>query len=93
MRVMVWFYNHMDTLERLMRQLITEKRKDKGQDGDEDDEVSSCAFYNLKTLGIKDVVKNRQEDGILCFPLTLGQFFLYIHTNNNNHLRTTTLFI
>ena len=50
MQVMVWFYNHVETLGRLMRKVISEKRREEGQDGDEDDKVSSCELYNVRTV-------------------------------------------
>ena len=52
MEVMVWFYNHSDTLGRLMRKVISEKRREEGQGSDKDDKVSSCELYNLKTLDV-----------------------------------------
>jgi len=48
MQVMVWFYNHVDTLGRLMNKVLTEQRREEGRDDDEDDDddddVSSNAF-------------------------------------------------
>ena len=38
MQVMVWFYNHVDTLGRLMRKVIIEQRREEGHDVDEDDD-------------------------------------------------------
>ena len=45
MQVMVWFYNHVDTLGRLMNKVLTEQRREEGlnddEDDDDDDEVSN----------------------------------------------------
>ena len=38
MQVMVWFYNHVDTLGRLMRKVVAEQRREEGEEVDEDDE-------------------------------------------------------
>ena len=38
MQVMVWFYNHVDTLGRLMSKVLTEQRREEGLDEDEDDD-------------------------------------------------------
>ena len=48
MQVMVWFYNHVDTLGRLMNKVLTEQRREEGCD-DDDDDVSSCAFQFFNT--------------------------------------------
>ena len=37
MQVMVWFYNHKDTLGRLMGNAINEQRREEDHDPDEDD--------------------------------------------------------
>ncbi|XP_020630790.1 E3 ubiquitin-protein ligase rnf213-alpha-like [Orbicella faveolata] len=37
MQVMVWFYNHVDTLSRLMNKVLTEQRREEDRDDDEDD--------------------------------------------------------
>ena len=42
LQVMVWFYNHVDTLGRMMNKVLTEQRREEGLDddeGDEDDDV------------------------------------------------------
>ena len=39
MQVMVWFYSHVDTLGRLMKKVITEQRREEGDEVDEDDDV------------------------------------------------------
>ena len=46
MQVMVWFYNHVDILGRLMKRVITKQRREEGLDVDEedDDDVSSYAL-------------------------------------------------
>ena len=49
MQVMVWFYNHVDILGRLMRNVIIEQRREEGDDANEDDndvheEVSLSSF-------------------------------------------------
>jgi len=46
MQVMVWFYNHVDTLSRLMNKVLTEQRREEDRDDDEDDydDVSYDAF-------------------------------------------------
>ena len=49
MQVLVWFYNHVDTLSRLMNKVLTEQRREEGRDDDEDDDdddddVSNGAF-------------------------------------------------
>ena len=43
MQVMVWFFNHVDTLGRLMNKVLTEQRREEGldDDDDDDDEVSN----------------------------------------------------
>ena len=38
MQVMVWFYNHVDILGRLMRNVINEQRREEGDDSDEEDD-------------------------------------------------------
>ncbi|KAJ7339384.1 hypothetical protein OS493_005779 [Desmophyllum pertusum] len=38
MQVMVWFYNHVDTLGRLMKRVITEQQREEGLDVDEEDD-------------------------------------------------------
>ncbi|XP_068731195.1 E3 ubiquitin-protein ligase rnf213-alpha-like [Montipora capricornis] len=38
MQVMVWFYNHVDILGRLMRNVIIEQRREEGDDADEEDD-------------------------------------------------------
>ena len=53
MQVMVWFYNHVDTLGRLMNKVLTEQRREEGLDDDEDDDdddVSNDAFQIFNTL-------------------------------------------
>ena len=37
MQVMVWFYQHVDTLGRLMKKVISEQRRQEGEDVGEDD--------------------------------------------------------
>ena len=51
MQVMVWFYNHVDTLGRLMNKVLTEQRREEGRDDDEDDDddVSNYAFQSFRT--------------------------------------------
>lgn len=51
MQVMVWFYNHVDTLGRLMNKVLTEQRREEGRDDDEDDDddVSNYAFQFFNT--------------------------------------------
>ena len=45
MQVMVWFYNHVGTLGRLMKKVITEQRREEEDvDEDDDDDVSDYAF-------------------------------------------------
>ena len=44
MQVMVWFYNHVNTLGRLMNEVLTEQRREEGRDDDDDDDVSNNAF-------------------------------------------------
>ena len=44
MQVMVWFYNHLATLRRLMKRAITKQRREEGRhkgDKQDDDDVSS----------------------------------------------------
>ena len=53
MQVMVWFYNHVDTLGRLMKEVLTEERREEGLDDDEvddddEDDVSNNAFQHCK---------------------------------------------
>ena len=53
MQVMVWFYNHVDTLGRLMKKVLTEQRREEGLDDDEvddDDDVSNNAFQIFNTV-------------------------------------------
>ena len=55
MQVMVWFYNHVDTLGRLMKEALTEQRREEGLDDDEDDDdddddVSNIAFQIFNTV-------------------------------------------
>ena len=38
MQVMVWFYNHADTLGRLMKIVITKQRREEGKEVDDDEE-------------------------------------------------------
>ena len=38
MQVMVWFYNHLDTLGGLMNKVLTEQRREEGLDDDEEDD-------------------------------------------------------
>lgn len=39
MQVMVWFYKHVDTLGRLMEEVITKQRREEGEDVDDDDDA------------------------------------------------------
>ena len=53
MQVMVWFYNHVNTLGRLMKEVLTEQRREEGFDDDEDDDdddVSNNAFQIFNTV-------------------------------------------
>ena len=50
MQVMVWFYNHVDRLGRLMKKVLTEQRREEGLDDDEeddDDDVSNLRLSNF----------------------------------------------
>ena len=46
MQVMVWFYKHADTLDRLMEKVTAEQRREEGLDVDEydDEEVMMKPF-------------------------------------------------
>ena len=72
MQVMVWFYNHLDTLGRLMKEVLTEQRREEGldddevDDDDEDDDVSNNAFQHCKT-STTYIVKYPSTN---CGPLT-----------------------
>lgn len=51
MQVMVWFFNHVDTLGRLMRRIIIEQRREEGEemeddDGENEDEVIIVSHFN-----------------------------------------------
>jgi len=53
MQVMVWFYNHVDKLGKLMNKVLIEQRREEGRDDDEDDDddvVSNNAFQFFNTL-------------------------------------------
>ena len=46
MQVMVWFYQHVDDLGRLMRRVLKEKRREEGEeDESEDDEEEDEVGY------------------------------------------------
>ena len=50
MQVMVWFYNHVDTLGRLMKKVIAEQRREEGNDVDEDDDDDVSDYAILCSL-------------------------------------------
>ena len=45
--MMVWFYNHVDTLGRLMRKVIADQRREEGLDVDEDDDEEVITSFNI----------------------------------------------
>ena len=51
MQVMVWFYKHKDTLGRLMKLVITEQRREEGEelDEDEEEEVIMASLFGSST--------------------------------------------
>ena len=62
MQVMVWSYNHVDILGRLVRNVIIEQRREDGDDADEDDddideEVSLSSFPFEAKIAIGTVQK------------------------------------
>ena len=46
---MVWFFNHVDTLGRLMKRVTTEQRREEGDevDEDDDDDIEKVIMYYL----------------------------------------------
>ncbi len=49
MQVMVWFFKHVDALGRLMKNVITEQRREEGHDGDEDDD-DDVSIYRKRSI-------------------------------------------
>ena len=50
MQVMVWFYKHVDTLGRLMKIVITEQRREEGEEVDNDGEeevIMASLFFSI----------------------------------------------
>ena len=50
MQVMVWFYKHVDTLSRLMRNVAAEQRRKEGLDVNEDDEEEEVTIQPFEIL-------------------------------------------
>ncbi len=52
MQVMVWFYNHVDALSRLMEKVVTDERMEEGHDINENEGgyVSNYAFMLKRKL-------------------------------------------
>ena len=40
LQVMVWFYNHVETLGKLMKKAINDQRKDEGDEVEDDDDAA-----------------------------------------------------
>ena len=50
MQVMVWFFKHVDTLGRLMKIVITEQRREEGEEVDNDGEeevIMASLFFSI----------------------------------------------
>ena len=53
MQVMVWFYKHVDTLGRLMKIVITEQRREEGEEFEEVDDdgeeevIMASLFFSI----------------------------------------------
>ena len=62
MQVMVWFYNHVDTLGRLMNEVLMEQRREEGLDDDEDDDDDDVS-NNVKSISY--IIKYPSTCGLL----------------------------